>query len=42
MKVEAVIKELQAIKQKYPSLTNEEILKVLEIKFLGEIKTKLR
>lgn len=40
MNVEIVIKLLQKIKQAHPSMTNEEILKILEIKTLMEIKAQ--
>ena len=41
MKVEKVVEMLQEIREKYPSLSNDEVLKILEIKTLIEIRSKL-
>lgn len=38
MEIDIVVDELQKIKVLYPNLSNEEILKILEIKTLMEIR----
>lgn len=41
MEVKAVIDALLEIKKSYPTLTNAEVLKVMELKTLLEIKSRL-
>jgi hypothetical protein len=41
MKVKAVIDALLEIREEYPSLTNAEVLRVMELKILLEIKARL-
>lgn len=42
MEVSAVVDMLLKIKEDYPILTNDEILKILEIKTLIETKARIR
>ena len=42
MRVKMIVESLQAIKAEFPNLTNEEVLKILEIKTLMEIKANDR
>lgn len=41
MEIDLIIEQLQSIKVKYPNLTNEEILKILELSKLEEMKMGL-
>ena len=41
MEVNAVIKALQEIRVEYPNLTNDEVLKIMELKILMELKSVL-
>jgi hypothetical protein len=41
MKIELIVSLLQKLKNKYPELTNDEILKIALLKVLMEIKVKL-
>ncbi len=41
MEVKVVIEALKEIRELYPILTNNEVLKIMEIKTLLEIKSRL-
>ena len=41
MEVKAVIEALKEIRELYPILSNNEVLKIMEIKTLLEIKSRL-
>lgn len=41
MDIKKIVEVLQQLKQKYPSLTNDEILRICEIKLLCDIKARM-
>lgn len=41
METQELIRRLQEIKNTYPILTNDEILKIMELKILFEIRAEL-
>lgn len=42
MNVDNIVKELQEIRVKYPSLTNDEILKLLELAYMKDANSVAR